>query len=140
MLCPHCGAEAGAITLACPHCGRAPQSFAPLAHDATTVPLTPEQLAWLRANTVLPVILLALMLGGIVLIFGCFFARFLTSPFIRIFLIACGVLLLVVGVLVGMHIRNNRADARAGVAQVRIARLSRKHATTGSGSRTYYAE
>lgn len=140
MPCPHCGADAAATTLFCPHCGKPLQASAPLAPDATTVPLTAEQLTWLRANTVLPVIILALVLGGIALIFSCFFGRFLDSPFIRIFLIVCGALLLVVAVLVGMHIRNNRADARAGVAQVRVARLNRKHATTGSGSRTFYAE
>lgn len=126
--CPTCGAEVPRDALACPRCSA-----------ATTVPLTMEQRNWLRANMVLPLVFLALLLGGIMALGACVIGPVLTHPVVRLGAgVAAALMMGVVGISV-MHVRSHWADARLGVAQVRVARLVRKH-ETGQSPRTFYAE
>lgn len=126
--CPTCGTEVPADATTCPRCGA-----------ATTVLLTVEQRNWLRANMLLPTLFLALLLGGIMALGVCVIGSALTHPVVRIgALVAAALMMGVVGISV-VHVRNHAADARLGVAQVRLARLTRKH-ESGQSPRTFYAE
>lgn len=103
------------------------------------IPLTVEQQNWLKTNTYLPVITLAVMLGILAGIFACLMAGFAGNPVFTIFAIIAGLLVLAVLAATGIHIYNNAMDLRDGVAQVRRAKLIRKHETSRA-PRTFYAE
>lgn len=140
MNCSRCGAAFAATTLFCPQCGLAVTPAGP-PDGAATVPLTVEQLNWLRVNAFLPPIFALAMIGGLAVLFSCFFGQFLDRPFVKGFVIVAGLVLLGVFAAVALHVRNNWADLRMGVAQVRVARLANKRASSGSrGGYTYYAE
>jgi hypothetical protein len=138
MRCPHCGADVTPAPF-CTRCGGALTAAAPLAQDATTIPLTDEQRTALKLNTTLPILILVPTLGVVLLMASCVLGRFLDSPFVKGFAAIAGVLLLVVIAFVAIHVRSHRADLRAGVTQVRVARLIRKRATSQS-PRSFYAE
>ncbi len=104
-----------------------------------TTPLTIEQKNWLRANLFLPVIMLVVMLAVIISIFACVIIGTGGNQIVILFAIAGGLLVLAVLVLTGLHIYNNASDLFSGVAQVRTAKLTRKHSTSRS-PRTFYAE
>lgn len=139
MQCPLCGTDVAAGTSFCTQCGGRLTAMTPPAQDAPTIPLTPEQLNWLRVNTILPILILLPILAGVVLMLFCVGGRFLNQPFVRGFALIVGLLLLGVGVAVVLHVRSHGADARAGVAQVRTAQLVRKRMTSQS-PRVFYAE
>ncbi|MFN8411361.1 MAG: hypothetical protein U0Z26_03135 [Anaerolineales bacterium] len=104
-----------------------------------TAPLTPEQQNWLRTNTYLPVIVLAIVLLFLVGIFICLFVGLAGNPFFIGFTILAGILLLAVTAAVGLHIYNHAMDLKDGVAQICTAKLIRKHETSRA-PRTFYAE
>jgi hypothetical protein len=104
-----------------------------------TVPLTLEQRNWLKTNTFLPVIFLAVMLAILVSMFACLFVGFAGNPIFIVFAIIAGLLVIAVSVATGIHIYNNAMDLKDGVAQVRTAKLIRKHETSRA-PRTFYAE
>jgi hypothetical protein len=108
------------------------------ASPATTVPLTAEQQAWLRTNTILPVMMLVLMLLVLAALGICVVGPLLGHPLVRIFAIVAALLALAVVVAVALHIRSHRADLRMGAAQVRVARLAQKR-DSGHSPRTFYA-
>lgn len=139
MKCQHCGADVAAATSFCTRCGSSLSAAAPISQNVATVPLTDEQRMWLKVNTTLPILTLLLVMGGMLLILSCFWGGFLDSPFVKGFWALVGLLLVAVCVMVAIHVRSHRADARAGVAQVRVARLIRKWATSQS-PRVLYAE
>ncbi|HYF63436.1 MAG TPA: hypothetical protein VD886_11520 [Herpetosiphonaceae bacterium] len=133
MNCSRCGVALAAGSTVCPRCG--------MAAGASTAPLTIEQINWLRVNAFGPPIFALAIIGGVALMFSCFFGQLLDRPFVKAFAIVAGLLLLGVLAAVALHVRNTWADLRAGVAQVRVARLADKRASAGSsGGRTYYAE
>ena len=104
-----------------------------------TSPLTPEQQNWLKANAILPVVFLVIILvvfGGI---FVCLFAGIRGSLFFTIFFAIAGFMIVAVLTAAGMHVYNNFMDLRDGVAQVREGELTRKHHTYRS-PKTFYAE
>lgn len=141
MNCPRCGAALAANALFCPQCGLAVGSAADGSAGESTAPLTIEQINWLRVNAIMPVIFVLVIVGGLALLFSCFFGQFLDRPFVKGFAVIGGLLLLAVAAAVALHVRNNWADLRMGVAQVRRARLTGKRASAGSrGGYTYYAE
>jgi hypothetical protein len=141
MNCPRCGAALAANPLVCPQCGLAVGSAAPGVMGDSTAPLTIEQINWLRVNAVMPVIFVLVIVGGLATLFLCFFSQFLDRPFVKGFVVVGGLLLLAVAAAVALHVRNNWADLRMGVAQVRRARLTGKRASAGSrGGYTYYAD
>lgn len=140
MNCSRCGAALAANSLFCPQCGLAVAPADPVA-SASTAPLTVEQINWLRVNAIMPPIFALAIIGGIVLLFSCFFGQFLDRPFVKGFAVIAGLLLLGVLAAVALHVRNTWADLRMGVAQVRVARLANKRASASSrGGYTYYAE
>jgi hypothetical protein len=104
-----------------------------------TIPLTPEQRNWLKTNTFLPVIFLAVTLAILAGIFACLFTGFAGNPIFIGFTVIAGILVLAVLAATGLHIYNNAMDLKAGVAQVRTAKLIRKHETSRA-PRTFYAE
>lgn len=104
-----------------------------------TVPLTSEQRNWLKTNTFLPVIFLGITLAILASIFACLFAGFAGNPIFIGFTVIAGILVLAVLAATGLHIYNNAMDLKAGVAQVRTAKLIRKHETSRA-PRTFYAE
>jgi hypothetical protein len=104
-----------------------------------TTPLTIEQKNWLRTNTFLPVIMLAVMLLIIIGIFACIFTGMAGNPIFIGFAVLVGILIMAVLVATGLHIYNNAMDLKDGVAQVRTAKLMRKHETSRA-PRTFYAE
>jgi hypothetical protein len=108
-------------------------------NDRLPVSLTPEQRAWLWTNSVLPVVSLLGVIGGVGLLGSCIINRFITAPFVMLLLLTVGVLLLVMIVLVGRYAYQHYADIRLGVAYVYNAGLVQKRATTQS-PRTFTAE
>lgn len=139
MRCPRCGADGAAAASFCTRCGESLVALPPSAPEAMTVPLTAEQLSWLKTNTILPILVLLPILAGVVLMAVCVGGRFINSPFVKGFAVIAGLLLLGGAVVVALHVRSHRADARAGVAQVRVAQLLRKRMTSQS-PRVFYAE
>lgn len=105
----------------------------------TTTPLTPEQRAWLKTNTAFPVGVFGVILVGNLLLGACLIKPFLDKPFAKIAIGTGGLLLIGACIAVGLHVWNNSADLRLGVAQIRTARLIKKHATSHA-PRTFYAE
>jgi hypothetical protein len=141
MNCPRCGAALAANALFCPQCGLAVGSSALASAGESTAPLTIEQINWLRVNAIMPVIFIVVIVAGLATLFGCFFGQALDRPFVKGFVVISGLLLLAVAAAVALHVRNNWADLRLGVAQVRRARLTGKRASAGSrGGYTFYAE
>ena len=104
-----------------------------------TTPLTVEQRNWLKTNTFLPVIFLVITLMVLAGIFTCLFVGFAGNPIFIGFTVIAGILVLAVLAATGLHIYNNAMDLKAGVAQVRTAKLIRKHETSRA-PRTFYAE
>lgn len=104
-----------------------------------TISLTPEQQNWLKTNTFLPVIFLAVTLAILAGIFACLFTGFAGNPIFIGFTVIAGILVLAVLAATGLHIYNNAMDLKAGVAQVRTAKLIRKYETSRA-PRTFYAE
>jgi hypothetical protein len=104
-----------------------------------TIPLSLEQRNWLKTNTFLPVILLAVMLAILAGMFTCLFVGFAGNPIFIGFTAITGILVLAVIAATGLHIYNNAMDLKDGVAQVRNAKLIRKHETSRA-PRTFYAE
>jgi hypothetical protein len=104
-----------------------------------TIPLTPEQRNWLKTNTYLPVIFLGVTLLIMGSIFACLFVEFAGNPIFIGFSILAGLIVLAVITATVLHIYNNTMDLKAGGAQVRIAKLIRKHETSRA-PRTFYAE
>ena len=98
----------------------------------STVPLSAEQHAWLRANVFMPA---AMLLGLLIVGLGlgaCLVGPFATTPFVPFFAMGVGALILIAGILVGRYVRQHYGDMRLGVAYVRDAVLVRKHSTTQS--------
>lgn len=104
-----------------------------------TTHLTPEQRNWLKTNTFLPVIFLGITLAILAVMFVCLFAGFAGNPIFIGFTILAGLIVLTVIAATGLHIYNNAMDLKDGVAQVRTAKLIRKHETSHA-PRTFYAE
>lgn len=104
-----------------------------------TIPLTLEQRNWLKTNTFLPVIFLGVTLATLAGIFSCMFVGFAGNPIFIGFTVIAGILVLATIVATGLHIYNNAMDLKDGVAQVRTAKLIRKHETSRA-PRTFYAE
>lgn len=104
-----------------------------------TIPLTTEQRAWLRINSVLPIsVLLGMLVVGAV--FGsCIVGRFFNTPFVSLLLVGVSVLFLVAAILTGRYAYQHYADLRLGVASVHDAQLVHKLATERS-PRTFFAE
>ena len=101
--------------------------------------LTLEEKNWLRANAVLPTIMIAILLAIIAGIFACLFTGLMGNVIFMIFLAISGLMFLAVLAAVGVHVYNNYMDLRDGVVQVRQAELTRKHHTSRS-PKTFYAE
>jgi hypothetical protein len=104
-----------------------------------TIPLTPEQRNWLKTNTYLPVIFLGVTLLILGSMFACLFVGFAGNPIFIGFSIVAGLIVLAVIAATGLHIYNNAMDLKDGVAQVRTAKLIRKHETSRA-PRTFYVE
>ncbi|HEX7151968.1 MAG TPA: hypothetical protein VF618_10810 [Thermoanaerobaculia bacterium] len=106
---------------------------------AGTIPLTPEQKMWLRANTVLPTIFAAPMVvivGGALYLVG---SRFGSHIAVKVF-VALGVLLLLaVTAAVVLHVANNLRDAISGTARVAEALVVSKR-ESGRSPRSFYLE
>ena len=140
MNCSRCGTSLAARAGFCSQCGLGIAGARPPA-PALTAPLTIEQTNWLRVNAIMPPIFALLTIGGMIGLFSCFFGQFLDRPFAKLFAGLGGLLMLVMLVAMALHVRNNWADLRMGVAQVRVARLVSKRTSSGSrGGYTYYAE
>jgi len=105
----------------------------------TPVPLTEEQRNWLRVNTILP----ALFAAPIVAIVGSALVfihrRFGAAWPVTIFVGLAALLLIAVTSAVALHVMNNLRDARRGVADVAVARLTGKRGA-GWSPKTLYAE
>ena len=107
--------------------------------EQRTVPLTAEQNTWLRANSLLPMLILLATLGGCGIVTACVVARFVAAPLLLALVLSAGALLAVVALLVVRHARQHYADLRLGVAYVAEAELAQKRATQQS-PRTFTAE
>jgi membrane protein implicated in regulation of membrane protease activity len=108
-------------------------------NDRSTVPLTPEQRMWLRANSVLPVVSLLGVAGVAAVVGSCIISRFITAPLVALFALVVGALLLVLLVVVGRYAYQHYAALRLGVVYVSSAELIQKRATTQS-PRSFSAE
>jgi hypothetical protein len=104
-----------------------------------TTPLTVEQRNWLKTNTFLPVIFLGVTLTILAGMFACLSAGFAGNPIFIGFTVIAGILVLAVLAATGLHIYNHAMDLKDGAAQVRTAKLIRKHETSRA-PRTFYAE
>lgn len=104
-----------------------------------TTPLTLEQRNWLKTNTFLPIIFLGVTLAILAGMFACLSVGFAGNPVFIGFTVVAGILVLAVLAATGLHIYNHAMDLKEGVAQVRTAKLIRKHETSRA-PRTFYAE
>ena len=139
MNCTHCDSGLAASAMFCPQCGVRVAGSRPPSSDRTA-PLTLEQTNWLRVNVFMAPLIALLAFGGVTALFSCFFGQFLDQPFVKLFAVAGGLLLLATSVALVLHVRNHWADLRMGVAQVRVGRLVKKWATSQSANATFYAE
>ena len=104
-----------------------------------TSPLTPEQQSWLKANALLPVVFLVIILAVFGGIFACLFSGLNGKLFFTAFFAIAGFMIFAVLIAAGIHVYNNFMDLRDGVTQVHEAELMRKHHTYRS-PKMFYAE
>lgn len=109
----------------------------PFPQTATTRPLAEDERNWLRANVVLPVafvaVMVAILAGMSMLLVWPLWDR----PLLKVFAGAEALLFAGLAWAVWMHVGNNRGDLADGVAQVRRGRVVARR-RTGRAPHSYY--
>ncbi|MBC8164202.1 MAG: hypothetical protein H7Z42_23580 [Roseiflexaceae bacterium] len=107
----------------------------------TTIPLSAEQHAILRASMYQPLKVAGCGSLAIITFWSCILFNAPRSIFVGVLVAGAALILLAIFVMLGIHIAGHRADIRAGVVQVRQERLTHaRRVQSRQGSPSYYAD